>query len=435
MKQLLALLLVLLTAICCSAKRTSSCEEHFQLENSLSVILRPVSGAKSIAIVTIYSIGEDHDPKGRSGMGHLIEHLYVTAAAGQTESRNIQAFMSQYPEGWNAQTGKNYTMIATVFHKDRLESELKDAAARMGMLYIKDSDLKREIPRIQNELLNMYSGFPALAAQNLASDRVVAHRKNTRKGGIIDQIKSIDIEQIRKRLKAFYKPNNATIIIVGAINPEQVKNTINKTFSGIEKGQEMEAVPLLPKFSSTMTVNEQVVPRIPQARPYVSLAFRTPDPADRLFHAFLILVARLQVNSDKLNPPQGVFPVGFALLDRPEVVTVHLPVPEEKVRAEAVVDKLKDYVAATISDKFQKKDITNTKQVFGYMLGLLEYPDRIHADNIYGAAFALGMRKHLGIESSELIKKIDSVSQNEITEAAWEYFAPGRYATAVVNVK
>ena len=65
-------------------------------------------------------------------MGHLIEHLYVTAAAGSADSRNIQTFISQYPGGWNAQTGRDYTIIAMVFPKERLELELKDAAASQG---------------------------------------------------------------------------------------------------------------------------------------------------------------------------------------------------------------------------------------------------------------------------------------------------------------
>ena len=434
MKQVITLLLALLTATGCSAKQTSSREEYYQLKNGLSVILRPVSGAKSTAIVTIYSIGENHDPKGKSGMGHLIEHLYVTAAAGNTESRNIQTFMSQYPDGWNAQTGKDYTIIATVFPKERIESELKDAAARMSKCNITDSDLKREIPRIENELANMYGGIPALAAQNLASDMIVLHHPNARKGGLINQIRSIDVKHLQKRIQTFYKPKNATIIIAGAIDPDQVKRAISKTFSEIESGQEIETIPLLPKSSSVMTVSKQVAPRISQVQPHVALAFRTPSPTDKLYPAFLVLVARIQANSYKLTPPQGVYPVGFAPLDRPEVVTVALPVPKGE-KPGNVVEKIMDYVSAKTSQELNRKDINNTKQVFGYMLGLQEYSDQVLANNIYGVAFTLGMRKHLGIDRQKLLEKVNSVTVNELTEAVKEYFASGKYATAIVNIK
>ncbi len=434
MKQVIVLLLVLVTATSCSSKQISSREEHYQLENGLSVILRPVSGAKSIVIVTIYSIGEDHDPVGKSGMAHLIEHLYISAAAGNTESRNIQTFISQYPDGWNAQTGKNYTIIATVFPKKRIESELKDVAVRMSKLDIKDSDLNREIPRIENELSNMYGGIPALAAQNLASDMVVAHHPNTRRGGMINQIRSIDVKHIQKRIQTFYKPKNAMIIIAGAIDPKQMKKAINKTFSGIESGKDIEAVPLSQKLPTIITKSKKASPRFPQAQSHVALAFRTPNPLDKLFPAFLVLVARLQSSSFKLNPPQKFFPVGFALMDRPEVVTLHLPIPKgEKV--ETILDKLRSYVSATTSDKLKRKDINNTKQIFGYMLGLQKYPDQILVNNIYGVAFTLGMRKQLGIKSQELLEKLNSVTQDELMETVKEYFTPENYAVAVINVE
>jgi len=434
MKLLLTLLLVSLTVTNCSAKQTFSQEEHYQLKNGLSVILRPIKGARSVALLTLFSIGEDHDPKGKSGMAHLIEHLYVTAAAGGVGSRNIQAFMSQYPDGWNAQAGKNYTIIAVVFPKERIESELKEAADRMCKLDIKDSDLEREIPRIENELSNMYAGIPALAAQNLASDIVVAHHPNTRRGGKINQIESIDIKDIHKRIQTLYKPKNAMLVIAGAIDPEQVKKAINKTFSGIESGQDVEVVPLFSKLPSIMTKSKKVSPRFPQAQSHVALAFRTPNPSDKLFPVFLVIVARLQSSSFKLNPPQDVFPVGFALLDRPEVVTVHLPVPKGE-KADTVVEKLRNYVSKTTSGKLKRMDINNTKQVFGYMLGLQEYPDLVLVNNIYGVAFSLGMRTHLGIDSQKLLEKLNSVTQDELTEAVKTYFLPGNYATTVVHVK
>ena len=145
-------------------------------------------------------------------------------------------------------------------------------------------------------------------------------------------------------------------------------------------------------------------------------------------------MARIQANSYKLTPPQGVYPVGFAPLDRPEVVTVALPVPKGE-KPGNVVEKIMDYVSAKTSQELNRKDINNTKQVFGYMLGLQEYSDQVLANNIYGVAFTLGMRKHLGIDRQKLLEKVNSVTVNELTEAVKEYFASGKYATAIVNIK
>ena len=56
--------------------------QRVELDNGLRVILRPIESANNVALVLLYDIGDVHDPPGKSGMGHFIEHVYVTAAAG-----------------------------------------------------------------------------------------------------------------------------------------------------------------------------------------------------------------------------------------------------------------------------------------------------------------------------------------------------------------
>ena len=74
----------------------------------------------------LYGVGGDHDPQGRSGLAHLVEHVYVTAAAGETPSRTAEEYFQRYRAGCNAQTGDRYTVIATVFGKGELDGELRD---------------------------------------------------------------------------------------------------------------------------------------------------------------------------------------------------------------------------------------------------------------------------------------------------------------------
>src|SRR5690349_4628961 len=85
--------------------------DRYQLENGLTVILCPVTGAVETALVVMYSMGGDQDPKGMSGLAHLIEHAYVTAAAGSEKARTADEFANRYNGAWNAQTGDRHTLI------------------------------------------------------------------------------------------------------------------------------------------------------------------------------------------------------------------------------------------------------------------------------------------------------------------------------------
>ena len=66
----------------------------------------------------------------------MTEHFYVTSATEKTPARDVNQYMRAYPDGWNAQTGDNYTVIATVFKPDQLDAELVDAADRMKQLTV-----------------------------------------------------------------------------------------------------------------------------------------------------------------------------------------------------------------------------------------------------------------------------------------------------------
>jgi len=57
---------------------------EFRLENGLRVMLRPVIGAEDVVVVVLFDVGGLDDPPEKSGLAHLVEHLYVTAATPTT---------------------------------------------------------------------------------------------------------------------------------------------------------------------------------------------------------------------------------------------------------------------------------------------------------------------------------------------------------------
>jgi tetrahydromethanopterin S-methyltransferase subunit C len=67
------------------SKKTEPGSERFVLANGLTVILRPVKGTDSTALVVLYSIGNDHDPVvGLVGLG--MATLATNLAARPTTS-------------------------------------------------------------------------------------------------------------------------------------------------------------------------------------------------------------------------------------------------------------------------------------------------------------------------------------------------------------
>ena len=56
--------------------------------------------------------------------------VFVTGATEAEPARTVDQLVQSYPLRWNAQTGEDYTVIATVVEAGELDDELALTAAR-----------------------------------------------------------------------------------------------------------------------------------------------------------------------------------------------------------------------------------------------------------------------------------------------------------------
>jgi zinc protease len=409
-------------------------EEKFQLDNGLTVLLRPIQGARDIALVVLFSMGGDQDPPNRSGLAHLVEHLYVTAAAGKGKSRTATELVQQYPKGWNAQTGGRYTVIATVFPGNDLEKELRDAAARMGDLRITEADLEREKPRLLEELANMFGRIPSLGASNLAREFVRPTPRQGRKGGLPAQVQAISLQEVEDHWRRYYKPKNAILVLAGAFESAEARTALTASFSKIASGEgaPSPAKPGKAKWGDLQEVTEKPLPGLTDSE--ICLAYAAPAPTSELYAPFLVLMGRLWASAGKLENKPGQMPVRFAPLDDPEVIDVGSSIRKGE-NAKQAEQRLATFVADAFKPELEAKEIDLLKLQFGFFLGLAEQPDFVLAGNPYGVAFSMGRRHQLGINSDKLKKSLQELTDQKLRQAAQDVFGPDRHAAAVVWVK
>jgi zinc protease len=418
------------------AKQAEPGSERFVLVNGLTAILRPIKGIESTALVVLYAIGNDHDPVGRSGLAHLLEHVYVTAADGQVKARTTEEFFGRYAEGANAQTGDRYTVFSAVFPKKDLETELKDAAARMGDLRITANDLARERPRLLMEVGNMFGAFPMLAAVNNARELVRPTPGGGRRGGLPAHVNSFTVDELQAYSHRYYKPRNAIVALAGAIDPAVAREWITAHFARIPAGDNVPAPhePGQAKLPAEITALKVRSP-LPDAKSTACLAYAAPAPGSELYAPFLVLVSRLWNAAGKLGDagPTGS-PVYFTPLDDGAVVAVSTTAKPGESAAGAI-KRLEDFVAETIEPKLGLFERMTARQNFGFMLGLVEASDSILVNNPYGVAFSLGRRDQLELNSAALRQAWDAITDDQLRRVAKEVFAPERHAGAFIAVE
>src|SRR5262245_11545080 len=109
-----------LFALCVAAGcRKKPTEAHFRLDNGLRVDLFATSSGDKAGLAVRFDIGADHDPAGRSGMAHLVEHLFATSGGPEKPARPIDKASARYGQGFHTRTGADYTLYGVEVSAER----------------------------------------------------------------------------------------------------------------------------------------------------------------------------------------------------------------------------------------------------------------------------------------------------------------------------
>ncbi len=420
----LAVLMILLVAVSCSSddpdptgtpsSTTSPAVQaptpeplRSTLANDLDVAVTQVPGATGVAIAIVFDIGSRHDPPGRSGMAHMVEHLLTTSATDTEPARTIDELVSSYPLGWNAQTGEDYTVIATVVEPDDLEAELTRMAGRLGGVTPTDADLAREEPRLQAELANMFGGIPELGAANLARERQRPTPDDGRRGGDPDAVAALTLDELAQRL-ALYHPAAARLSVAGPIDPAATLDLIADRFAAIPGGPTI-GDPAAPG-EATAGLHVLPVPRsaTAQAAGRIALAYPAPAADDPTYPAFLVAAGRLFVQGQRAG-----FVTSFAPLDDPPHLLIGAPL-SHGADPGAAAEALHDAVVSVLAAELGPDEGPNTARQFGPILGL---PDAGPADS-YGTAFSLARAPALGIDPPVLAAALATLTTTDFDQVA-----------------
>jgi hypothetical protein len=387
---------------------------EFRLENGLEVLVRRVDGAEHVALVTLFDVGARDDGSGECGLAHLMEHLHVTCAAGDAPARTAESAFARYPAGWNAQTGWDYTVVAAVVRPDALEAELRDAAARMRDLRIEASDLAREVPRVVEELRNMYGRIPALGAANHAGN-LAGGTDDRPHGGQAEDVRAIPLARVRAR-REVYGAANARLAVAGDVDPTAVAAAVRRAFADVPGGSLLppdHRPPPRPSGEGPLAAERRAAFRGP-AHVAVGMATRLGDVlpwTDRDLARWLVFASRLLAAAPFGTAGGPAF--SFAPLDRPRVLTLSTPVLAGESPAEAL-RRIDGWIEKAATPPITRADRERAAQAFGFLLGWRSEP-RVERQNVYAVAFRFARSRQMGLPEPEAIRKaIDALTDDDL---------------------
>jgi zinc protease len=261
------------------------------LDNGLKVVVWPDRDIPNVALYTWYRAGGRNEYPGITGIAHYFEHMMFNG----TKTRKPGEFDRVMEAGGganNAYTSNDVTVYQDWLPKDALELVLDLESDRMANLDFDPKVVESERGVVYSERRSSVdnNNIGALYEQ-MRGTAYMAHPYQFPVIGFPSDIENWSMDDLKSFYKTYYAPNNATMFVVGDVEPEAVLAQIEQRFGRIPRQPPPEKVTTV---EPEQNGERRVVLEKPGAQaPIVMLAYHIGREADAETRALEMLVDAL----------------------------------------------------------------------------------------------------------------------------------------------
>ncbi|MBS1794407.1 MAG: insulinase family protein [Acidobacteria bacterium] len=248
MKKLFLLLLFALAAVAVPAQTRKVFPYQYQvtdLPNGLRIVTVPTDYPNLVSFYVVIGAGSRNEiEEKKSGYAHFFEHLMFRGSENYPPG-SFDAIMKKAGASSNASTWDDKTIYHETFAKEDLDAVMRLEADRFKHLKFSEEQFKTEAGAVLGEY-NKNSASPFFKMYEVM--RETAFRNHTYSHttmGYLEDIKDYpnQYEYAWKFFNRFYRPENATVIVVGDIKGPAVVAMVKKYFGDWKRGDYKAEIP------------------------------------------------------------------------------------------------------------------------------------------------------------------------------------------------
>lgn len=248
------------------------------LDNGLTVILHEDHTVPMVAVNVWYHVGSGHEKQGRTGFAHLFEHI-MFEGSGHVKEGDFDNLLEAAGGVNNGSTNTDRTNYYELLPSSALDVALFLESDRMGYLLDAMSPAKVDGQRdvVKNERRQSYENRPYGMAwiRLMESLYPKGHPYSWPTIGYMEDLTAASYEDVVEFFNRYYRPNNASLVIAGDIDPEKALERVKYWFGEIPAGEEvlpMHAEPFAMDGPEFVTLEDNVqLPRLYLAYPSPSI--------------------------------------------------------------------------------------------------------------------------------------------------------------------
>ncbi len=272
-------------------KTVGAISEYTLDANGLTVLLMPEHSSPTLTFMVTYRVGSRNEVTGTTGATHLLEHLMFkgTPEFNREKGNSVDQFLERIGGQYNATTGQDRTNYYANIGNEHLEGYLAIEADRMRNLWLRDSDRQPEMTVVRNEFERGENSPVQALFKEIFQTAFVAHPYHHPTIGWRSDIENVPIEKLKEFYDTFYWPNNATVSIIGDIDPAAALALVKKHYGVYPRSP--APIPELYTVEPDQTGPRRTIVKRAGELGWVALAHKIPAATHPDFPALNLLTA------------------------------------------------------------------------------------------------------------------------------------------------
>lgn len=411
--------------------------EHV-LGNGLKVLVKEDHRSPIAVSQVWYKVGSSYEPNGITGISHMLEHMMFKGTDKHAPGEFSRIIAENGGEE-NAFTGEDYTAYFQTMEASRLAVSFELEADRMRHLHLLADELKKELQVVTEERRMRTDDNPQAKMQEHFA--ALAYTNSPYKNPVIgwpSDIANYKVEDLQAWYQRWYAPNNATLVVVGDVQPKAVFALAEQYFAALKPSQ-LETIK--PQTEVEQAGVRKMTVKLPAKLPYLLMGYKVPvlKTAEHEWEAYALEVlagvldggSSARLESGLVRGKQIAVSVGasYGLSSRLSNLFTLEGTPAEGKNVWALESALKDEIT-----KLQIKLIDNDElqRIKAQVLAKAVY----ERDSGFYQAMQLGMLETVGLGwkvVDEYVDKVNQVTAEQVREVARKYLIEDKLSVAYLE--
>lgn len=424
-----------------AARPINANPHEFMLDNGLKLIVKEDHRSPVVVSLIWYKAGSVDERNGITGVAHVLEHMMFKGTEevpGGEFSKRIAAAGGRD----NAFTSRDYTAYFQQLHRDRLPLAMELESDRMRNLLLTEKEFSKEINVVMEERRLRTDDQPrSLVYEKLMATAYQSHPYRHPIIGWMNDLENMQVADAQQWYDQWYAPNNAVLVVIGDVNPGNVKTLAEKYYGDIPARSLLSIDERKPQTEPPQLGIKRITVKAPAELPYLIMGYHAPVIKDiindwepyalEMLKGILDGHASARLNKSLVRDQRVANSAGASYGATGRAPGLFLvsgtPSPGK------TVEELEQALRAEIQ-KIVEKDVTaeELNRVKAQVVASHVY----QLDSMFSQAMQIGRLESIGLSYQDIdtmMEKLQAVTADQIRAVAKKYFDDDQLTVAILD--